>query len=685
MKTLKLLIISIFIVLLIASCGLKPENNPEQSELDIDKIWQTIENAPYYEGRLNIGYETFSDVQFIAEKLNAEIVVNIPEINAAGIRFSGDIADKKELILDLIINNDIDFRFIEPSYKRNLVEPLKDPDVLKRIDVDRTVFEMATAATSTIPDLMEYVWGIEKINAPAVWDKGYEGDGIVVAVIDTGIDSTHPDLEGQIEYRYDPILGTEVATKIDYSFGAHGTHVAGTIAAKKDGIGVTGVAPSAKLMDIPIFQSDYIGDEYVAKGIIWAVNNGANILSNSWGGKGYSSILRDAITYAYINNVVFVNSAGNEHVEEISSPKMYPGVIVVAASNAVDGVTYFSSRSKKISVAAPGDYTILSSVPLWDEDEFAFDSFPYAFYGGTSMACPHVSGAIALLMEKHSEDDLNPYQYRRVLELGAVDILEPGFDVESGWGRLDVEGSLNVNTNEIGNGGEVVFETTSKRTYENGSAEYLNGVYITMIPKDSNLPIFAGKTSYLFNDGLSPFIGISPVEYDIYFGSGDSLDPTSWMYYGGRSSEQFGFMWENYEVTEGKAQYPINVEFSSKPKVVVESLNFYTLEGTSMELYPKIFKLKAVNPTTLDKFESSEITGAGNYALPDYAPPPIYTFMIDLPISYYGESFFDSHYGVVKGYIEYNNDAARRVFFTVTVDEFNEVLSDGLSPYFTAF
>ena len=682
MKSMKLIVIIALLALVISACTLVPDH---EEKADVTGIWQAIENAPYYEGRLNIGYKDYSDVEKLAEALNAEIVLDIPQIKAASIRFDGKLVDIKDELLDVVKDKDLSLRYIEPSYVRELDEPLKSPDVLKELEISSFVFGATEAATEDIPDLMEFVWGIEKIGAPEAWSSGYDGSGVIVAVIDTGIDSTHPDLKGQVVMRYDPYLMTEVATDTDYSFDVHGTHVAGTIAAKDDGIGVTGVAPGAKLMDIPIFQPDFIGDEFVAGGIAWAVDHGANILSNSWGGKGYSSILHDAITYAYMHNVIFVNSAGNEHVDEIGSPKMYPGVIVVAASTAVDGVTDFSSRSRKISVAAPGDYTVLSTIPLWGEEEFVFDSYPYAFYGGTSMACPHVSGALALLMQKYNEEEevLNPYQYRKILEKGAVDILEPGFDLDSGWGRLDIPGSLGIDPDSIGNGGEVVFEALSRRTYDDGSKEPLNGVYVTLIPHDPWLPIYTGKT---FGDGYAPFIGIDPGMYDVYFGNGDPFDPYSWMCFGGRMAEQHGYSWEDFEVTEGTVQYAVPVEFSSKPKVVVENIQFYTLDGTPVLDYPPVlaFDIRAFNPITNDEFSTTIFYDGGSFTLPDDAPPSVYGFYIIPSESFEGS--LDGFYAVVSGYVEYDNDADRRVFFNVIVDdEVGEIITDGWSDYFTAF
>jgi subtilisin family serine protease len=139
-------------------------------------------------------------------------------------------------------------------------------------------------------EFWKWLWGIRKVKAPQAWELGYTGKDIIVAVVDTGVDGTHPDLQGQLVEGYRPLTDETLDPATDSSFGgAHGTHVAGTIAAKRDETGVVGVAPDAKIMPIVIFEEDeYIGDDLVALGFLWAAEHGARIFSNSWGGKGYS-------------------------------------------------------------------------------------------------------------------------------------------------------------------------------------------------------------------------------------------------------------------------------------------------------------------------------------------------------------------------------------------------------------
>ncbi len=686
-----LLAVFVLIALVFSSCvRLTPSDN---EALKTREVWSQIDNAPYIEGRLIVGYTDYESLEILAMAIGAEITVNIERIQAAGLKFSGTIETAREKIKDLF-EEDLEllesFRYIEPSYDRYLIEPLKD-DSLKLVDLPSVL------ADNGIPNLEQFLWGIKKVKAPEAWAAGYDGTGVTVAVFDTGIDSTHPDLQGQVTLRYDPVLGLEIDPDIDYTFGAHGTHVAGTIAAKDDGQGVVGVAPGASLMDIPIFQPGYIGDEFVAAGIVYAVENGATVLSNSWGGKGYSSVLKDAIDYANFNNVVFVNSAGNSHTDEIGTPKMYPGVVVVAASTAVDGITYFSTRGLKVSVAAPGDYTILSTVPLWDVAEFAYPDLPYAYYGGTSMACPHVSGAIAILQQKHAGMELTAYQYRRLIELGADDIMAPGKDIDSGYGRLNIVKSLAINPSIIGQGGNVMISTqTARSKYDEEFGWYdpvfIPGVYVTLIPKDPKMaPLYVKSTGDLSGAGAILF-DIDPGYYDVYFGNGDLWAEDSLLaMISGRTQEQVGFAWKNYEVGHSLKDFSwVDVaEFSSSPKVVVQDVKIFEedVELKNSEIAAFVhFDLIAFNAMTFDEFSTTIPYSGGTFTLPNSAPGPLYAFFLE-PYSEDVDEFLMTRDAVFVGYVEYDNNPSRRIPFKVKMaaGTGSVLITDSWSPYFSAF
>jgi subtilisin family serine protease len=374
-------------------------------------------------------------------------------------------------------------------------------------------------------EFWKWLWGIRKVKAPQAWELGYTGKDIIVAVVDSGVDGTHPDLQGQLVQGYRPRTGETLSPYMDSSFGgSHGTHVAGTIAAKRDGRGVVGVAPNAKIMPIVIFEFVgtrlvYMGDDLVAYGFLWAAERGARIFSNSWGGKGYSITLAQTIALIMrVVNGIFVASAGNSHTDEIHYPSCYPGVINVAASTAVDGITYFSTRGRWITVAAPGDFTILSTVPLRNRVEFFDGENPYAFSGGTSMATPHVSGVIALLLEKLDRQRVTytPYQIRKHIANTADDIMARGFDHDSGWGRVNAYRALTQNLpSEVG--ANVFFQFYVRDISNN--VYPAPQVYVTMYPQSDTIPVYYGKADEF---GQLWFVGIEPGVYDVYMAFGDA-------------------------------------------------------------------------------------------------------------------------------------------------------------------
>ncbi len=289
------------------------------------------------------------------------------------------------------------------------------------------------------------LWGLHKINASSAWDTS-TGAGITVAVVDTGINATHPDIAANLLPGWDFVGASVFSPQPDNNpvdhFG-HGTHVSGTIAAVgNNDIGVIGVAWQAKILPVKGLDDDGDGDDVtLPPAIEWAADNGADIINASWGGGGTDQPIADAISYAYNLGVVFVAAAGNADEDANAfSPASLWNVITVAASDPNDQLASFSDWGSKIDVAAPG-VDILSlraagttmGTPVGDN---------YTRADGTSMATPHVSGLAALILSKHPE--YSNEDVRQAIRVSADQVGQPGFDMNFGYGRIDAAAAVAV-------------------------------------------------------------------------------------------------------------------------------------------------------------------------------------------------------------------------------------------------
>ncbi|MFG1603611.1 S8 family serine peptidase [Actinoplanes sp. NPDC049265] len=273
------------------------------------------------------------------------------------------------------------------------------------------------------------LWALPKIKATDAWPTS-TGSGVTVAVLDTGVSASHPDLAGQVLTGYNAFTDT---TGTSSDAHGHGTHVAGTIAAlANNGQGVAGVAPNVKILPVKVLADNGGGTSVSASaGMVWAADHGAQVISMSLGGAGSSQAYQAAIDYARSRNVVVIAAAGNERTN--GSPVMYPGaapgVVAVAATDNNDSVAYFSNAGSYVDVAAPG-VNIYSTVP----------GDGYAYKSGTSMATPHVAAVAALLLAKNPA--LTPDQVEQAMESSAKDLGTAGKDNDYGYGRVDAVAAL---------------------------------------------------------------------------------------------------------------------------------------------------------------------------------------------------------------------------------------------------
>jgi subtilisin len=277
-----------------------------------------------------------------------------------------------------------------------------------------------------VPDLGGNNWGADLVKAPEAWAQGYTGKGVVVAVVDTGVDYNHEDLKNNIWTNSKEIAGNGIDDDgngyVDDNYGwnfsdnnnntldnnNHGTHVSGTIAGENNNYGVTGIAYDAKIMPVKVLNESGSGTySSIAQGIHYAVDNGANVINLSLGGRYSNRTLESAINYASSKGVIVVMAAGNDSDSSPDYPARYASKsgIAVGAVDRNNNIADFSDRSGTNQIAyvtAPG-VKVYSSVP----------NNQYATYSGTSMAAPHVAGVVALMLS--ANPNLSDAQVRQIV------------------------------------------------------------------------------------------------------------------------------------------------------------------------------------------------------------------------------------------------------------------------------
>lgn len=276
-------------------------------------------------------------------------------------------------------------------------------------------------------------WNMPKIGAIPAWDISVGSPDVVIAIVDTGIDLGHPELAGKLVAGYD-FANEDPDPSDDHGHGTFCAGLAGAIG--NNGQGIAGVAWNARLMPVKVLDSEGVGFvSDTAAGIVWAVDNGADVINLSLGALGSSEVLSDAVDYALVHDVVVVAAAGNTYSWDNSPvyPAAYPGVIAVAAVGANDEHAYYSTTGDYVDVAAPGGNSegsrlILSTFGNGVERGYAWGQ-------GTSYAAPHVSGIAGLL--RSVNPSLSNLQVTQIITSTAQDKGAPGWDPEYGWGRVD--------------------------------------------------------------------------------------------------------------------------------------------------------------------------------------------------------------------------------------------------------
>jgi len=313
---------------------------------------------------------------------------------------------------------------------------------VKRVEPDLVVQALGKPAPRQ--PAQEIPWGVHRVNADLVWGwdtaefvwASYPSTTVKVAVVDTGIDTKHPDLTGNLKGGMSAVSYTSSHNDDN----GHGSHVAGIIAAVDNSIGVIGVAPAADLYAVKVLDrngSGYLSD--IIEGLQWVVANHINVVNMSLGTSSYSPLFDGVVQDTINSGVVIVAAAGNSGpgANTVMYQAKFAGVIAVSATNSDSSNTIasFSSRGPEVDLAAPG-VSVFST----------YKNQSYATLSGTSMASPHVAGVAALVLSSPiGADDLYPYngvwdpsEVENRLEHTAQNLgNDSGWDLNYGYGIVN--------------------------------------------------------------------------------------------------------------------------------------------------------------------------------------------------------------------------------------------------------
>lgn len=328
---------------------------------------------------------------------------------------------------------------------------LKNLPNVKQVEVD-AIARVTARVKETAPIVQpaqSTPWGIQRIDAPKTWPAS-RGTGVKVAVIDTGIDKTHPDLASNIAGGVNfTQSGRGANTIVDANAwnddNGHGTHVSGTVAAIENTIGVVGVAPEARLYGVKVLNSagsGYVSD--IISGIQWSVANNMQVVNMSLSVPTHVQAFQDAVIAADNAGIVTVVAAGNSGdgnvaTNNVAYPAKYNSTIAISATDSLDRIATFSSDGTEVDIAAPG-------VNIYSTTRGG----GYGYLSGTSMASPHVAGVVAAMLATpitvaadQNQDGLwGVNEVRQQLQSTSDDLGTIGYDTFYGYGLVDAEESI---------------------------------------------------------------------------------------------------------------------------------------------------------------------------------------------------------------------------------------------------
>ncbi len=381
-------------------------------------VQATAPTAQFAPGRLLVRLRPGAPAGTLERTLGRSSAVRVRTLYHSDVEL-WQVPEGQELAIAAQLNADPSVDYAEPDFVRHTLDtPPNDPGFANQ-------------------------WAHMLIDTPAAWDITTGSAQVVVAIVDTGIDEGHPDLNAQIVAGYDFVQNDSDP----HDLNGHGTHVAGIVAAEtNNSTGVAGMSWNARIMPVRTLGESGSGfDSDTAAGIVWAAEHGADIINLSLGGYESSQTLQDAINLAHAAGSLVVAAMGNNGVSTPAYPAACDNVLAVAATNSADVRASYSNFGPHCDVAAPGGYLdsyydpdgIYSTMPTYPVYMTTLYHFlpNYDRLDGTSQAAPHVAGLAALLWSVNT--GLSADQVQMLIEDTAADLGAEGWDTYYGHGRID--------------------------------------------------------------------------------------------------------------------------------------------------------------------------------------------------------------------------------------------------------
>ncbi|MFW6131704.1 MAG: S8 family peptidase [Candidatus Aminicenantaceae bacterium] len=351
----------------------------------------------------------------------------------------GENASLDIYVLQILENEDIDMTLYLLKRNPDIIYAEKNYPVYITETPNDIFFKLQYSlhTSNTIPGSSQ-LENRPDIRATEGWEETKGDEEVIIAIVDTGVDLLHPDLENKIISNGRDFINDDFDANDDHG---HGTHVAGIAAADTDNSnGIAGVAWNCKILPIKSLNKNGVGEySHLINGITYAANNGAHVINLSVGGENPSQALSDALSYAYDKDIVIVASTGNE-----GGAVLYPAAyddycLAVAATDENNQRVSWSNFGPEVDVAAPGK-DIFSCDPTALTDP---GRIPYQYRSGTSMATPHVAGLAALI--KSLKPWLTADEIMNIIRYSSDDINQSDFignDQFIGYGRINMEKAL---------------------------------------------------------------------------------------------------------------------------------------------------------------------------------------------------------------------------------------------------